>query len=272
MKLSLLTSSLGLLAFACLPGHLYAVEPPHAAPASVIVKSGQKIGFMGDSITAMASGSSGYITLVVDSLKAEGIEVTPVKAGHSGDHSGNMAGRLEHDVLSQGVDWMTLSCGVNDINLPSGKFGVLDHYKKNVTAIVQAAKAKNVKVILLTPTPLGEDPQSPKNQTEATYIQFLKDYAKEQNLPLADVNAAFWEVIKVHPEPIGVRNDQHNQGRLIADGLHPNPDGQKLMAEVVLLTLGVPKADLTKIEESWPKGPSPRVKPDVPSAKAPKKL
>ena len=231
-----------------------------AAPSTILIQSGQKIGFLGDSITQQGNAPTGYIMLVIAGLKSEGIDATAIPAGMSGHTSGNMNNRVDHDVLSQGADWMTVSCGVNDIALQKKGFGVdLENYKKNVTSILDQANAKKVKVVLLTATPIGEDPNSPENQMQIGYNQFLRDTAKERNLPLADVNAAFWEVIKAHPGPIGLPA-QYIQGRLLADGIHPNVDGQRIMAETVLLTLGVPKDDLPKLEETWPKTREPRHK------------
>ena len=84
-------------------------------PATAIsVKSGQKIAFLGDSITAAGARKGGYCQLVIEGLKREGVEGTGVFAGISGHKSNQMLARLEKDVLSKNPNWMTLSCGVND--------------------------------------------------------------------------------------------------------------------------------------------------------------
>ena len=65
---------------------------------------------------------------------AKKIEVIP--AGVGGNTSKDMLARLDRDVLSKKPDWMTLSCGVNDVW--HGATGVpLDQYQQNITSIVE---------------------------------------------------------------------------------------------------------------------------------------
>ena len=99
------------------------------------VKSGEKIAFMGDSITQAGAGTGGYVQLVIHGLQAVGVQATSIPAGISGHKSNDMLKRLEKDVLAKKPDWMTLSCGVNDVW--HGERGVLlPDYKANITSIV----------------------------------------------------------------------------------------------------------------------------------------
>src|SRR4051812_47122584 len=101
----------------------------------ILVKNGDTIAFLGDSITAQGANSpSGYVRLVASGLAAHGIEITVIPAGVSGNKSDQMLARLEKDVLSKKPTWMTLSCGVNDVW--HGANGIpLETYKKNITEI-----------------------------------------------------------------------------------------------------------------------------------------
>ncbi len=83
--------------------------------AELPVKDGQKIAFLGDSITQQGAGTGGYVRLVISGLEANGIKATAIPAGISGHKSNQMLERLDRDVLSKKPDWMTLSCGVNDV-------------------------------------------------------------------------------------------------------------------------------------------------------------
>jgi len=222
------------------------------AENSIPVQNGQKIGFLGDSITEQGAAPSGYVNLVIMGLKVEGVEAIAIPAGVSGNTSGNMRARLEPHVLSKGANWMTLSCGVNDVRMAKeGRGGTLDEFKKNVSDIVERALAKNVKIVLLTTTPLGEDLDGPRNTQIAPYNDFLRSYAKEKNLILADVNMAFREFLKNPPPGFSGEPDK----KLLADGTHPNQEGQILMARTVLKALGVPDADFPKIEKEWMENP-----------------
>jgi len=87
-----------------------------AVSAEIPVKTGDAIAFLGDSITQQGNQApGGYIHLVVDGLKAAGVEVKSIGAGISGHKSDNMLARVEKDVIAKKPQWMTLSCGVNDV-------------------------------------------------------------------------------------------------------------------------------------------------------------
>ena len=86
------------------------------AIAKIPIKSGDKVAFLGDSITQQGKSSpSGYVNLVSDALATHGVKVEVIGAGISGHKSNQMLERLERDVLSKKPQWMTLSCGVNDV-------------------------------------------------------------------------------------------------------------------------------------------------------------
>jgi lysophospholipase L1-like esterase len=70
--------------------------------ADILVKSGEKIAFLGDSITQGGWGNpKGYVHLVIEGLEANGVKAEPVPAGISGHKSNDMLARLERDVLSK---------------------------------------------------------------------------------------------------------------------------------------------------------------------------
>ena len=232
-----------------------------AAPlvrAEILVKAGQAIGFMGDSITEQGAAPSGYVGLVTYALKVEGAEIKALPAGVSGHTSGNMKARTKPQIIDAGANWMTLSCGVNDVMMQAKGRGVeLDKFKENIKFMVEACEARGIKVVLLTPTPLGEDLTNESNQKLAGYVEFMRAYAKEKRLLVADNNEAFATYLKTPAAP-----GEKAGARLLADGIHPNQIGQNLMATTLLATLGVPAADMPKIEKAWldnPRGKSVKV-------------
>ncbi|MEI7732953.1 MAG: SGNH/GDSL hydrolase family protein [Verrucomicrobiota bacterium] len=214
--------------------------------ADIAVKEGQKIGFMGDSITAGGwSNPGGYVRLVIAGLEANGIKATPAPAGVSGNKSNQMLERLKRDVLDKKPDWMTLSCGVNDVW--HGVKGVpLDQYKTNITTIIEQCQAANVKVVILTATVIGEEVDNDNNKKLASYNEFLRELAKAKKCPLADLNALFQEAIKAHPNSTG------KPGRLLtSDGVHMNSAGDQLMAQGVLQAMGCDAAQIQKAQAAW---------------------
>lgn len=214
-----------------------------AKAEGILVKEGQKIAFLGDSITQAGAGPKGYVTLVTKGLEAVGVKTSAVKAGISGHKSNDMLGRLERDVLSKKPDWMTLSCGVNDVW--HGANGVLlDQYKVNITKIVERCQAANIKVMLLTSTMIGEDEANPNNQKLIGYNQFLHELAKEKKCLIVDLNADMQAAIKE-------ASDKKGGKLLTSDGVHMNPAGNQMMASGVLGGFGLSAEQLDKARKSW---------------------
>ena len=208
--------------------------------ADIAVKDGQKIAFMGDSITQGGVGPKGYVTLVIRGLEANGIKATAIPAGISGHKSNDMLARLERDVLSKKPDWMTLSCGVNDVW--HGAKGVpLDQYQQNIVKIVDQCQAAGIKVMILTSTMIGEDQPNPNNQKLIAYNNFLRELAKEKKCLLADLNADMQAAIAAAgPDKKG--------NLLTADGVHMNPAGNVMMATGVLKAFGLSAEQIAKAE------------------------
>ena len=231
------------------------------ASAEIAVKSGEKIAFLGDSITQGGwQNPVGYVRLVIAGLAANGVQAEPVAAGISGHKSNDMLARLERDVISKNPQWMTLSCGVNDVW--HGKRGVpLDDaaatvegaydekvaergtYKKNIAAIVDKAQAAKIQVVLLTATVIQENLESAENGKLAPFNAYLRDLAKEKKLRLADLNGMFQERIKAENKP--------EKKVLTSDGVHMNAEGDKLMAAGVLTALGLDAAQMKKAQDAW---------------------
>jgi lysophospholipase L1-like esterase len=234
----------------------------HTVTAEIAVKNGDKIAFLGDSITAGGWGNpAGYVRLVVAGLAANGVNVEPIPAGISGHKSNQMLERLERDVLAKKPQWMTLSCGVNDVwhgkkgvplddaQAAAGDFEKRDGepdkgtYKANITAIIDRAQAAGAQPVILTATVIKEDLNGSENQKLAAYNAFLRDLAKEKKVRIADLNAAFQEKIKAASTP--------GKNVLTGDGVHLNGEGNAVFARGILTALGCDAAQLAKAEAAW---------------------
>jgi lysophospholipase L1-like esterase len=217
---------------------------PQLTRADLLVKDGQKVAFMGDSITDQGwNVPGGYVKLVTAGLATLGVHITPIPAGISGQTSADMLARIDQ-VIAQKPDWLTLSCGVNDVW--HGANGVaLEPYKANITQIVDKCTAAGIKVLIMTATVIGEDLPNDNNQKLAAYNDWLRQFAKERNLPLADENAAFQAVLKATTR----RGDM--PGVLTGDGVHPITPGHQLMAQTIIQALGATQDEMTKVAEAW---------------------
>jgi lysophospholipase L1-like esterase len=145
-------------------------------------------------------------------------------------------------VLSKKPQWMTLSCGVNDV-WHGAKGVAIEDYKKNITAILDKAAAAGVKVVVATATVIHEKPDSAENVKLAPYNEFLRTLAAERKAPLADLNAMFQERIKAENKP--------GKNTVTSDGVHMNREGDKLMARGILGAFGLDAAQMKKAEEAW---------------------
>jgi lysophospholipase L1-like esterase len=229
------------------------------------VKAGDKIAFLGDSITAAGKRRMGYCQLVLMALKDQGITTTGVFAGISGHKSNQMLGRLDKDVISKKPQWMTLSCGVNDVwhfKLRLGKRtfkGVsLEDYKKNITAIIEKAQAAGIKVMVLTSTMIGEDSSNELNKMLIPYNEFLIKIAQEKKCLLADLNkdmqAALKKIPNVKGKPKMFGDPQYKgafKNKLTSDGCHMNALGNMMMAKGILRAFGLSEEKILAVEKSW---------------------
>ena len=210
--------------------------------AEVQVKQGDKVAFLGDSITQNGNNSAGgYLHLVANGLKAAGVNIVVIPAGISGHKSDQMLARVDADVLSKKPQWMLLSCGVNDVW--HGARGIpLEAYKTNITAIVRKAQDAGVKVMILTATMIREDQQTPENQKLIAYNDFLRVLAQEKGCLLADLNRDMQAVV-IEARKTGER--------ITTDGVHMAFGGNKMMAKGILRAFGVEEAKLVEIVAAW---------------------
>lgn len=211
-----------------------------------LIKTGDKIAFLGDSITQGGAGHpGGYVQRVISGLQANDIKVEMIPAGISGHKSDQMLERLERDVISKKPTWMTLSCGVNDVW--HGPNGIPIHaYKKNITEIVDKAQAAGIKVMILTSTMIGEEIGNENNKKLAEYNAFLRHVAAEKKCRLADLSAEMHAAIKPAKE-----GGKQIELQLTSDGVHMGPLGDRLMAVGVLKAFGLNDEQLKKANEAW---------------------
>ena len=212
--------------------------------APALAKAGAAIAFMGDSITQQGAGPLGYVTLVMEGLAANNIQATAIKAGISGHKSNNMLARLDRDVLRHKPALMTLSCGVNDVW--HGANGVpLPAYRTNIASIVEQAQAAGIEVVIMTATMIREDPDNEANAKLAGYNAFLRELAAERKCRVADVSEEMIAQVKAS------RAADVKGNTLTTDGVHMNPQGNRMMAACLLRTLGLDDAQLARAAEAW---------------------
>jgi acyl-CoA thioesterase I len=169
--------------------------------------------FFGDSLTAGygLSVEEAFPALVEQKFVANGRKTKVINAGLSGETTAGGLSRIDW-VLRQPVDIFVLELGAND-----GLRGLpLDQTQKNLQAIIDKVKAKNpkVKVVvagMMVPPNLGPDYSSRFNK-------IFPEIAKKNNATLI---------------PFLLQDVAGDEKLNLADGIHPNVKGHKIVAENV---------------------------------------
>jgi lysophospholipase L1-like esterase len=228
-----------------LVGKLFAVAlalvgpAPADSPKELQIKAGDQIVIMGDSITA----GGGYLRDIDAALAQLYPDLKLPKVlnkGISGQKAEDLVQRFDRDVLQLKPAVVTINIGINDVWHRLGKphdEKVLAAYQENVAKMVDAAQKAGIKVILLTPTVIQEDPSAEGNQRLTMYVAAEKKIAAEKKCQLVDLHGMFLKALK--QKPAGQKSSW-----LTVDGVHMKPLGDAIMAAGVLRALGVPDAKI----------------------------
>lgn len=210
-------------------------------------KTGEKVAFIGDTITSLGwIRPAGFVHLVDQALMLEGKQIVIIPAGKNGDTSKEILGRLNANVLSRKPDWIVLSCGLTDVWYED--HGVpLDQYKQNITSIITQAKGAGVKVMVLTSSLIGEDPTTPGNKKVEAYNDVLRSIAQEKGLLLADIYPLMQSALAKEKAV----NSAETGNLLTTDGVHLNGIGNQVVASGMLTSWGVSNADISQARILW---------------------
>lgn len=232
-------------------------------PLPDALKGKHKIVALGDSITQFGGQREGYVWLMQRYLDAIYPEQKSkiLNAGISGHKSTDMQARFQRDVLNQKPDLVTINVGVNDVwhafldfkarkTYPNGDLpaGVqLPLYREKLTEMVRAAQSAGISVVLLSPTLIYENLDSPENARLAQYVAAMREIAAQNNCLFIDINIPFRDVIAAYQQHAG-----KTQNLLTTDGVHLNAAGNRVMAYTILQGLGVPEKEIQnlRVEDS----------------------
>ena len=186
--------------------------------APTFAYSDQKVFILGDSIT------HGYGLAVEDGLvnqlsnwfASAGLEVTFINGGVSGDTTAGGLERLSWS-LTDDLSALVVALGANDVlrGFPP------ELTRKNLSSIIDIAQSNNLPVLLI-------GTYAPGNYGEKYKLDFddiFTDLAKEKNI--AYIDSYFKPLL-----------DEVSKGKdvmhlLQVDGLHPNPNGVRIIVEYI---------------------------------------
>jgi acyl-CoA thioesterase I len=217
--------------------------PSPEMPGGFWLQASNVIVAIGDSITAAGGylrDSDAALASLYPALQLPKI----INTGIGGQKAENLVERFQRDVVDRKPNVVTLSIGINDVwhrlGAPHDE-NVLKAYKENVAKMVDMAQTNGIKVILLTPTVIQEDPAAEGNQRLVRYVDAMKAVAIEKKCRLADLHAMILEALKHKPADV-------KGNWLTTDGVHMSPLGDAVMAAGVLRALGVPDKDLARLK------------------------
>ena len=195
---------------------LFVVSATATAQQTPVLEK-KTIVFLGDSLSA-GSGvkpQQAFPSLVADKIRERGLPFEVVNAGVGGDTTAGGLRRLDW-LLQRKIDVLVLELGGND-----GLRGLpVSNIRANLKAMIDKARAKNPEVEIVV-----AGMQMPPN-VGAKYAEEFKqafhDVAKENNATM----------IPFLLEGVGGTREL-NQPDLI----HPNPEGHRIVADVVWKTL-----------------------------------
>jgi lysophospholipase L1-like esterase len=206
------------------------------ADDAVGLKAGDRIVFLGDSITQAGAGPGGYVTLVKEALAKNhaDLNLEVIGAGISGNRVPNLEARLEKDVLSKKPSIVVIYIGINDVwHSKNGKGTSKEDYEQGLKRIIKQIQARGARVILATPSMIGEkhDGSNEFDMMLEEYAAISREVAKQNHLQLLDLRKLFVDYLKAH------NADQKEKGVLTSDGVHLNPAGNQFVAAAALAAL-----------------------------------
>lgn len=190
----------------------------------------KKVIFFGDSITQQGVRANGYISILKKAVDSTKFQLNG--AGIGGNKVYDLYLRMEEDVLNKKPDLVFIYVGINDVWHKLGaKTGTdYDKYLKFYQALINKIQANGSKVVLCTPTVIGEKKNN-ANEVDADlnkYADGVRGLATKNNLPLCDLRKAFVDYENAN------NAEDKEKGVLTTDKVHLNDAGNKLVADTML--------------------------------------
>ena len=209
---------------------------PQAPPGGFFIRDGDRVVFLGDSITEQKLYSSLIEMFALTRFPEWNLRFR--NAGWSGDTAGGGVGRLDRDVLSFSPTLVTVKYGMNDHGYGPFILERCQAYVKNQDQIAHKLKEKGARVVFLTPQPIEDKRTDPdkdvRNQSLRQYSDGLQTVAASNAAAFVDQFGPYMTFLV----------SQHATNAAVSvgggDAIHPGPAGQTLMAWIILKTLGAP--------------------------------
>jgi lysophospholipase L1-like esterase len=199
--------------------------------ASMKTTRKKQILLLGDSITLMGNLHGGFIALLQEKLQQANLDdaYTFKGSGIAGNTLADLHERAGKDAVQQGPYMVVLLIGINDVwhnHTNPATFAA------TYTDLVNNLRQADIHVITCTLPVIGEHMNgNPHNEAIDNLSQWIRLFALEQRMLMADVRQAFTQYLQQHNAGNAV------SGILTTDGVHLNANGNQLLANTIWQTL-----------------------------------
>ncbi len=192
-----------------------------------------KIMAFGDSITEGTYGgaehSQTWPAILQKMLTRDGLNVYLLNSGFPGETATLGAHRFQHHLSEQKPDIVLIMYGANDAFVPYGYCDpvvTVPSFENAITKMVNRATEAGIIPVLMTTMPIffEEDEAFDQNELLGQYMQKIHKIAQRQSLYLIDHFSLWMEKEET------IKN-------FLPDGVHPNADGNRLIAETIFYRL-----------------------------------
>jgi len=205
------------------------------------IRNGQKILFVGDSITDCGRRDSqrplgnGYVKLFADLMiiREPAKRISIINKGIGGDNAVGLRNRWTDDVLRQRPDWLSIKIGINDLYSCHGKDKntavTPERYEAAYREILGRTHATLPKCRILLVDPFFISRDTAPNSQRKQILDLMPDYL---NIVEKMSRAFKTRHIKTH-ELFGRLMKHHEPDTFWGDPVHPNQTGHLVIAEAV---------------------------------------
>tara|TARA_B100000989_G_scaffold170229_1_gene127470 strand:- start:280 stop:918 length:639 start_codon:yes stop_codon:yes gene_type:complete len=200
--------------------------------------------FLGDSITQQGEDlENGFISLMRQNISQNNFEL--IGKGISGNKVSDLLTRYKADVIDLNPDIVFIYIGINDVwhKYDYGTGTDIDLFETGLRAIISDVKLLNSKIVLCTPTVIGEnignfelgnkfkdvETMEKMNADLDEFSNVVRRLSSEFRTELIDLRKVFMNHI--------TKNNPNNdaKGILTTDGVHLNDQGNQLIYDQMMI-------------------------------------
>ena len=208
------------------------------APKSVL-KKGDRVAVLGDSITEQKQYSK-FIEIYLTACLPD-LELHIIQLGWSGETAPGLQGRMEYDLMPFNPTVATTCYGMNDGGYKPFNEATGNAYRNAMTAIVNRLKTAGATIVVGAPGAVdtkayrkGGDAPKMYNITLGELRDIAHKLADSSGMPFANVHDTMMDTMELAKAALGENYDVCG-----GDGVHPNANGQLVMAYAFLKGMGL---------------------------------